>query len=118
MVKKGYTGLNPQLNSVLMIENVGNLVCPALFDLGENYKVAILSVKEGEDKPIKYPYMFRESEVMILTKIDLLPYVQFDVNRCIDYVKQVNPHIKIFQVSAISGSGLNEWYDWLKSQSY
>ena len=115
MVEKGYTELNPPLNSVLMIENVGNLVCPALFDLGENCKVAILSVTEGEDKPIKYPYMFRESQVMILTKIDLLPYVQFDVNSCIEYAKQVNPQIRIFQVSAVTGKGLNEWYDWLKS---
>ena len=118
MVEKGYTELNPPLNSVLMIENVGNLVCPALFDLGENCKVAILSVTEGEDKPIKYPYMFRESQVMILTKIDLLPYVQFDVNRCIEYAKQVNPDIKIFQVSATSGEGLNDWYEWLKSQIF
>ncbi|MGB3513584.1 MAG: hydrogenase nickel incorporation protein HypB [Microcoleaceae cyanobacterium] len=116
MVEKGYTELNPPLNSVLMIENVGNLVCPALFDLGENCKVAILSVTEGEDKPIKYPYMFRESQVMILTKIDLLPYVQFDVNRCIEYAKQVNPDMNIFQVSATSGEGLNQWYEWLKSQ--
>lgn len=116
MVEKGYTELNPPLNSVLMIENVGNLVCPALFDLGENSKVAILSVTEGEDKPIKYPYMFRESQVMIMTKIDLLPYVQFDVNRCIEYAKQVNPDIKIFQVSATSGAGLNDWYEWLKNQ--
>ncbi len=116
MVEKGYTELNPPLNSVLMIENVGNLVCPALFDLGEKFKVAILSVTEGEDKPIKYPYMFRESQVMILTKIDLLPYVQFDVNRCIEYAKQVNPNINIFQVSATSGEGLNDWYGWLKNQ--
>lgn len=116
MVERAYTELNPPLNSVLMIENVGNLVCPALFDLGEYCKVAILSVTEGEDKPIKYPYMFRESQVMILTKIDLLPYVQFDVNRCIEYAKQVNPNVKIFQVSATSGEGLNEWYEWLKSQ--
>ncbi|MCL2927801.1 MAG: hydrogenase nickel incorporation protein HypB [Trichodesmium sp. MAG_R01] len=115
MVEKGYTELNPPLNSVLMIENVGNLVCPALFDLGENCKVAILSVTEGEDKPIKYPYMFRESQVMILTKIDLLPYLQFDVNRCVEYAKQVNPQIRIFQVSAVTGEGLDEWYDWLKS---
>lgn len=115
MVEKGYTELNPPLNSVLMIENVGNLVCPALFDLGESCKVAILSVTEGEDKPIKYPYMFRESQVMILTKIDLLPYLQFDVNRCVEYAKQVNPQIRIFQVSAVTGEGLNKWYDWLKS---
>lgn len=113
MVEKGYTELNPPANSILMIENVGNLVCPALFDLGEFAKVAILSVTEGEDKPIKYPHMFRESDVMILTKTDLLPYLQFDVNRCLDYAKQVNPNIFIVQVSSMTGDGLSSWYDWL-----
>ncbi|YAI81679.1 MAG: hydrogenase nickel incorporation protein HypB [cyanobacterium endosymbiont of Rhopalodia sterrenbergii] len=115
MVEKGYTELNPSANSVLMIENVGNLVCPSLFDLGEYAKVAILSVTEGEDKPIKYPHMFRQSNVMILTKIDLLPYLQFDVNRCLDYAKQVNPNICIFQVSSMTGQGLSIWYDWLEN---
>ena len=113
MVERGLQELNPPLNSIVMIENVGNLVCPALFDLGERAKVAILSVTEGEDKPIKYPHMFRASEVMILTKIDLLPYVQFDVNRCIEYAKQVNPKMQIFQVSATTGFGLESWYDWI-----
>ncbi|NEP01099.1 MAG: hydrogenase nickel incorporation protein HypB [Symploca sp. SIO2E9] len=116
MVEKGYTQLNPPLDSVVMIENVGNLVCPALFDLGEQAKVAILSVTEGEDKPIKYPHMFRASQVMILNKIDLLPYVQFDLERCIEYTLQVNPQIQIFQVSAITGTGLENWYEWLCSQ--
>jgi hydrogenase nickel incorporation protein HypB len=113
MVENGLKKLNPPLNSVVMIENVGNLVCPALFDLGESTKVVILSVTEGEDKPIKYPHIFRSSQVMILTKIDLLPYIQFDVQHCIEYAKQVNPQIQIFQVSAITGTGLNDWYDWL-----
>lgn len=117
MIEKGCEELNPPLNSIVMIENVGNLVCPALFDLGEKAKVAILSVTEGEDKPIKYPHMFRASQVMILTKIDLLPYVQFDVQRCLDYARQVNPKMQIFQVSASTGEGLDAWYDWLKSQS-
>ncbi|MEA5518010.1 hydrogenase nickel incorporation protein HypB [Limnoraphis robusta] len=117
MIERGCEELNPPLNSIVMIENVGNLVCPALFDLGEKAKVAILSVTEGEDKPIKYPHMFRASQVMILTKIDLLPYVQFDVQRCLDYARQVNPKMQIFQVSASTGEGLNAWYDWLKSQS-
>lgn len=116
MVQRGYLELNPPSNSILAIENVGNLVCPALFDLGEKAKVAILSVTEGEDKPLKYPHMFRASQVMILTKIDLLPYVQFDVNRCLEYAKQVNPHIQIFQVSATTGAGLNDWYKWLQNQ--
>jgi hydrogenase nickel incorporation protein HypB len=96
-----------------MIENVGNLVCPALFDLGEQAKVVILSVTEGEDKPIKYPHIFRNSEIMILTKIDLFPYLQFDVQRCIEYAKQVNPKIQIFQVSSTTGEGLEDWYKFL-----
>jgi hydrogenase nickel incorporation protein HypB len=113
MIDKGLQQLNPPLNSVVMIENVGNLVCPALFDLGENAKVVILSVTEGEDKPIKYPHMFRASQVMIITKLDLLPYVQFDVEKCIEYARQVNPQIQVFQVSAQTDQGLNDWYDWL-----
>jgi hydrogenase nickel incorporation protein HypB len=96
-----------------MIENVGNLVCPALFDLGENIKVVIISVTEGEDKPIKYPHIFRTSQVMIITKIDLLPYLQFDVQKCIEYARQINPKICIFQVSALTGTGLESWYKWL-----
>lgn len=117
MIDRGLQQLNPPLNSVVMIENVGNLVCPALFDLGEQAKVVILSVTEGEDKPIKYPHMFRASEMMILTKIDLLPYVQFDVQKCIEYARQVNPHIHIFQVSAKTGAGLDTWYKWLSEKS-
>ncbi|WP_414583462.1 hydrogenase nickel incorporation protein HypB [Scytonema sp. PCC 10023] len=113
MVERGLEQLNPPLNSVVMIENVGNLVCPALFDLGELFKVVILSVTEGEDKPIKYPHIFRASQVMILTKIDLLPHVQFDVQRCIEYAQQVNPQIQVFQVSALTGTGLENWYEWL-----
>lgn len=113
MIDKGLQQLNPPLNSVVMIENVGNLVCPALFDLGENAKVVILSVTEGEDKPIKYPHMFRASQVMIITKLDLLPYVQFDIEKCIEYARQVNPQIQVFQVSAQTGQGLDDWYDWL-----
>ena len=116
MIEKGLQELNPPLNSVVMIENVGNLVCPALFDLGEAAKVVILSVTEGEDKPIKYPHIFRNSEVMILTKIDLLPYLQFDVQRCIEYAKQVNPKIQIFQVSATTGEGLEGLYSWLSQE--
>jgi len=116
MLARGLKDLNPPLDSVVMIENVGNLVCPALFDLGEKCKVAILSVTEGEDKPLKYPHMFRASEVMILNKIDLLPYLNFNVEECIEAAKTVNPNIKIFQLSATSGEGMAEWYDWLKEQ--
>ncbi|MCC5628255.1 hydrogenase nickel incorporation protein HypB [Nostoc sphaeroides CHAB 2801] len=113
MIERGLQQLNPPLNSVVMIENVGNLVCPALFDLGEQAKVVILSVTEGEDKPLKYPHIFRASDIMILTKIDLLPYVDFDVQKCIDYARQINPQIQIFQVSATSNTGLEKWYAWL-----
>ncbi len=116
MLARGIKELQPPMDSVLMIENVGNLVCPALFDLGEKCKVAILSVTEGEDKPIKYPHMFRAAEVMILNKIDLLPYVSFNVDACINYAQTVNPNIKIFQLSATTGEGMNNWYDWLQQQ--
>jgi hydrogenase nickel incorporation protein HypB len=113
MIERGLQQLNPPLNSVVMIENVGNLVCPALFDLGEQTKVVILSVTEGEDKPLKYPHIFRASNIMILTKIDLLPYVDFDVQKCIAYAREINPQIQIFQVSATSSTGLEKWYAWL-----
>lgn len=116
MLARGIKELQPPANSVLMIENVGNLVCPALFDLGEKCKIAILSVTEGEDKPTKYPHMFRASDVMILNKIDLLPYLNFNVEDCIEYARTVNPNIKVFQLSAMSGEGMDDWYNWLKEQ--
>jgi len=100
--------------SLLLIENVGNLVCPAAFDLGEAHKVAILSVTEGEDKPIKYPDMFRAASLMLLNKIDLLPYVDFDVDAAIAYARRVNPAIRVIRVSATSGEGLGEWLDFLR----
>lgn len=98
---------------ILMIENVGNLVCPAAYDLGERHKVAVLSVTEGEDKPLKYPLMFRNSTVMLLNKIDLLPHLDFDVEKCKQAAQRVNPEIIIFEVSARSGAGMQEWYQWL-----
>ena len=100
--------------SVLFIENVGNLVCPAAFDLGEAHKVAILSVTEGEDKPIKYPDMFHAADILLLNKVDLLPYLNFDVEKCIAYARQVNPSIQIFKVSATTGEGMDAWYQWIK----
>jgi hydrogenase nickel incorporation protein HypB len=99
---------------VLFIENVGNLVCPAGFDLGEAHKVTILSVTEGEDKPLKYPDMFAASDVMILNKCDLLPHLDFDVALCIDYARRVNPNIQVIQLSARSGEGLTPWLDWVR----
>jgi hydrogenase nickel incorporation protein HypB len=100
-------------HSLLFIENVGNLVCPAVWDLGEAAKVAILSVTEGEDKPLKYPDMFAASQLMILNKIDLLPHVKFDVARCIELARRVNPAIQIIQLSATTGEGMGEWLHWL-----
>ena len=102
--------------SLLFIENVGNLVCPALWDLGERAKVAILSVTEGEDKPLKYPDMFAAARLMILNKIDLLPHVQFDVARCIELARRVNPGIEVLQVSASTGAGLDDWLHWLEHE--
>ncbi len=99
--------------SILFIENVGNLVCPSAFDLGEAHKIAILSVTEGEDKPKKYPDMFAAANIMLLNKIDLLPHLDFDVDLCIDYAKQVNPKIEVIQVSAKSGEGMDQWIEWL-----
>lgn len=100
---------------MLFIENVGNLVCPAAFDLGEAHKVAILSVTEGEDKPLKYPDMFHAADLMILNKVDLLPYLQFDVDKCIDFARQVNPDIQVIKLSATSGEGMPEWIEWLEN---
>ena len=117
MTARGLNQLDPPLHSVVLIENVGNLVCPALFDLGERAKVVIMSVTDGEDKPVKYPHAFRGSELMILNKIDLLPYVQFDVERCLDFARLVNPHLRVLQLSATRGDGLEHWYKWLGEQS-
>ena len=101
--------------SLLFIENVGNLVCPALWDLGEAAKVVILSTTEGEDKPLKYPDMFAAATLMLLNKIDLLPHLQFDVQRCIDAARRVNPAIEVIQLSATSGEGLDDWLHWLEA---
>ncbi|WP_264474455.1 hydrogenase nickel incorporation protein HypB [Leeia speluncae] len=113
MVGEALPRLNIADNSLVLIENVGNLVCPSAFDLGEAHKVAVLSVTEGEDKPLKYPDMFAASDVMILNKIDLLPYLDFDVDAAIGYAKRVNPNIRVIQVSARKGDGMDEWLDWL-----
>lgn len=101
---------------VLFIENVGNLVCPAMWDLGEAAKVAILSVTEGEDKPLKYPDMFAAASLMVLNKIDLLPHLSFDVARCIEYARRVNPAIEVLQLSATSGEGMADWLAWIDRQ--
>jgi hydrogenase nickel incorporation protein HypB len=104
-------------DSVVFIENVGNLVCPASFDLGEAAKVVVLSVTEGEDKPLKYPDMFRAAHLMLLNKIDLLPHLSFDVERCLGYARRINPAIAVIRVSATTGEGFDEWVRWLETQA-
>jgi len=118
MVARGLKVLEPKPGSILLIENVGNLVCPAMFDLGERAKVVIMSVTEGQDKPLKYPQMFRAAELMVLNKVDLLPYVQFDPEQCITYARQVNPKLEVVSVSATRGDGLDAWYQWLRDQRW
>jgi hydrogenase nickel incorporation protein HypB len=114
MIGTALARLAPPERSIVMIENVGNLVCPAGFDLGEAHKVVVLSVTEGEDKPLKYPDMFRAASLMLLNKVDLLPYLQFDVELCIANARRVNPDIEVLQVSATSGAGMDAWLAWIE----
>ena len=114
MIGGALKALSPPQGSLVLIENVGNLVCPALFDLGERHKVVVLSVTEGEDKPLKYPHMFRAADLMILNKIDLLPHVDFDAEHCLAHARRVNPGIECLQLSATTGEGLDPWLDWLR----
>ena len=113
MIRRAMDKLQPADDSVLFIENVGNLVCPAGFDLGEAAKVVILSVTEGEDKPLKYPDMFAAASVLLLTKTDLLPHLSFDVERCLGYARKINPGIRVLRLSATDGAGLDDWYAWI-----
>ncbi len=113
MVGHGVEHFDLDATDLLMIENVGNLVCPAAFDLGEDHKVAVLSVTEGEDKPVKYPNMFHAADLMIINKTDLLPYLDFDVEKCKAYARQVNSNIEILELSCKSGEGMQRWYEWL-----
>ncbi len=117
MVYNAVKKLEIKDNSILMIENVGNLVCPSMFDLGESKRVVIISTTEGEDKPIKYPDMFYTSNICIINKIDLLPYVNINVQKLKDYALKVNPNLQFFEVSATTGEGMEAWYNWLKDQS-
>ncbi len=114
MIAKAVKELSPKDGSLMMIENVGNLVCPSMFDLGENSRVVIISITEGEDKPIKYPDMFYGSQVCIINKIDLLPYLKFDIEKLKNYAKKVNPNLVFFEVSAYTGQGMEAWYAFLK----
>ena len=115
IVGRALDALRPADRSIVLIENVGNLVCPALFDLGERAKVAILSVTEGDDKPAKYPHMFAAADLFLINKIDLLPYVAFDVDRCIAHARDVRPGIAVIALSATTGENVGAWYDWLRA---
>ena len=113
MVEAALPRLAPAMDSVLMIENVGNLVCPAGFDLGEAHKVVVLSVTEGEDKPLKYPDMFHAASLLLLNKIDLLPHLSFDVGQCLRNARRINARIEVIQLSATTGQGIDAWLEWI-----
>ena len=115
MVSVALRQLTPQQDSILFIENVGNLICPAAFDLGEKHKIAILSVTEGEDKPLKYPDIFAKADLLLINKIDLLPYLDFSPEVCIENARRVNPDIRPITISATTGEGMQAWLDWLRS---
>ena len=102
---------------VVFVENVGNMVCPAEFDIGEHAKVAVLSVTEGEDKPLKYPLLYQEAKAAVLTKTDLLPHLKFDMEACLDHIRQVNASLPVFAVSANSGTGMGNWMMWVADQA-
>lgn len=116
MVLHAVQGMKLKENSVLFIENVGNLVCPAMFDLGEKERVVIISVTEGDDKPLKYPDMFHSSSLCIINKTDLLPYVPFDIEKVKANARKINPQLEIIELSCTSGEGLNTWYQWLRTK--
>jgi hydrogenase nickel incorporation protein HypB len=117
MVHRALHALGPESGSLLFIENVGNLVCPAMFDLGEHSKVVVISVTEGADKPLKYPHMFAAAGLVIINKVDLLPYVDFDLETCAGYARSVNPGVNILPLSATTGEGVKAWYEWIASQA-
>ena len=116
MTYRALTALAPPDRSLVFIENVGNLVCPALFDLGESAKVVIISVTEGTDKPCKYPHMFAVADLVVVNKVDLLPYVDFDLESCQAHVKAVNPGAGLIALSATTGDNVSSWYDWLAAR--
>jgi hydrogenase nickel incorporation protein HypB len=117
LVGRALEELDPPAGSVVFVENVGNLVCPALFDLGERAKVVVCSTPEGDDKPLKYPHMFRAARLVVLNKTDLLPHVPFDVDQFVRAVQLVNPNVRVVPVSALTGEGLGEWYGWVREQA-
>jgi hydrogenase nickel incorporation protein HypB len=117
MIERALHALEPDNGSLLFIENVGNLVCPALFDLGEHSKVVVISVTEGSDKPLKYPHMFAAAGLVLINKIDLLPYVEFDLDLCARHARSVNPNVQILPVSATTGEGMENWYQWIDARA-
>jgi len=117
MVESAFKKLDVEPDSILFIENVGNLVCPALFDLGEFKRIVVISVTEGEDKPLKYPYMFKSSHLCIINKSDLLPYVDFDTDKTMEYARSLNPDLEFILLSARTGEGMDLWYEWLAKQA-
>jgi len=116
MVNTATKQLKPASDSILFIENVGNLVCPSMFDLGESARVVVISTTEGDDKPIKYPTMFQTAQLCIINKTDLLPYVDFDVEKAKSYASRVNRNLEFITVSVKTGEGMNDWYEWLKEK--
>jgi len=117
MIERALHTLKPDSDSLLFIENVGNLVCPALFDLGEHSKVVVISVTEGTDKPLKYPHMFAAAGLVLINKVDLLPYVDFDLDLCAQHARSVNPNVEIVPVSATKGDGMDTWYQWIDARA-
>lgn len=116
MVHRALGVLDPAPGSLVFVENVGNLVCPSLFDLGESAKVVVISVTEGQDKPLKYPHMFAAADLVVVNKTDLLPYVDFDVDVCVGHARSVNPGVEVVALSATTGTGMTDWYGWIASR--
>lgn len=117
MVRAALGELDPVAGSLVVIENVGNLVCPALFDLGEAARIVLASVTEGGDKPLKYPHMFRQADLVLVSKIDLLPHVDFDLDRYAEHLRNVNPRAGLMALSAVTGAGMDQWCDWLTARA-
>lgn len=116
MIHHALEGMKPPVESILFIENVGNLVCPAMFDLGEKERVVVMSTTEGDDKPLKYPDMFHSSTLCIINKIDLLPYVPFDMDKARTNIHKIKPSMPVLELSCLTGEGMQAWYEWLKTR--
>ena len=117
MIQNALENLDLATLDLLIVENVGNLVCPAEFNVGENLKVMMLSVTEGDDKPYKYPLMFRESQVLLISKVDLLPHLRCDIEKIKEAARSINPDLIIFEISAYTGQGLDDWHNWIREQT-